>query len=44
MNNGIVQTEQENGSCSWDALNIEGLLPDDCVPFIESNYRAAADK
>ncbi|MDR2941936.1 MAG: hypothetical protein LBV17_05040 [Treponema sp.] len=44
MNNGMVQTEQENGSRSWDALSIERLLLDDCIPYIESNYRTASDK
>jgi enterochelin esterase-like enzyme len=44
MNNGMVQTEQENGSRSWTALTIERLLLDDCIPYIESNYRAASDK
>jgi enterochelin esterase-like enzyme len=44
MNNGMVQTEHENGSRSWDALTIERLLLDDCIPYIESNYRAASDK
>ncbi|GHT57547.1 hypothetical protein FACS1894109_09980 [Spirochaetia bacterium] len=44
MNNGMVQTEQEKGSRDWDALSIEGLLLDDCIPFIEANYRAATDK
>jgi len=44
MNNGMVQTAHEDGSRSWDALIIEKLLLNDCIPYIESNYRAAADK
>jgi len=44
MNNGMVQTARENGGRSWNALTIEQLLLDDCIPYIENNYRAAADK
>jgi enterochelin esterase-like enzyme len=44
MNNGMVQTEKENGSRSWEALTIERMLLDDCIPYIESNYRVATDK
>jgi len=44
MNNGMVQTESENGTRTWDAMSIERLLLDDCIPHIEANYRVAADK
>jgi len=44
MNNGMVQTARENGSRYWDVLSIEHLLLDDCIPYIESNYRAVSDK
>lgn len=44
MNNGMVQTKQENGARSWDAMSIERLLLEDCIPYIESRYRVMADK
>jgi enterochelin esterase-like enzyme len=44
MNNGMVQTEHSDGSRDWEALTIEKLLLDDCIPYIEKHYRVAADK
>ncbi len=44
MNNGMVQTEQSNGSRDWEALDIERLLLDDCIPYIEKHYRVAVGK
>ncbi|MDR0963814.1 MAG: hypothetical protein LBM60_04265 [Clostridium sp.] len=44
MNNGMVQTQHEDGSRDWDALTIERMLIDDCIPYIEANYRVATDK
>jgi len=44
MNNGMVQTENSDGSRDWDALTIEKMLLDDCIPHIEKHYRVASDK
>jgi len=44
MNNGMVQTARENSGRSWDALSIEHLLLDDCISYIENNYRTSTDK
>jgi len=44
MNNGMVQTEQSDGSRDWDPMTIEKLLLDDCIPYIEKHYRVASDK
>jgi len=44
MNNGMTQTEQSDGSRSWLPLTIEKMLLDDCIPYIEKNYRVSSDK
>jgi enterochelin esterase-like enzyme len=44
MNNGMVQIQNEDGSRTWDAMIMEQLLLQDCIPFIESHYRTRSDK
>ena len=44
MNNGMVQTGNGEGRRIWDAMRIESLLLEDCIPFIENHYRAAPSK
>jgi enterochelin esterase family protein len=44
MNNGMTQKPDENGKRHWDAMLLEPMLINDCIPFIESHYRTATDK
>jgi enterochelin esterase-like enzyme len=44
MNNGMVQTAAEDGGRTWNPLTMERMLIDDCIPYIEANYRVATDK
>lgn len=43
MNNGMVQKDV-NGLKELKVSCIEGLLIEDCIPFIESRYRVKTDK
>jgi enterochelin esterase-like enzyme len=43
MNNGMVQTDSD-GFRELDIMKIEGMLLEDCIPFIERTYRVRKDK
>jgi enterochelin esterase-like enzyme len=43
MNNGMVQTAS-NGLYELDIMRIEGMLLEDCIPFIERTYRVRKNK
>ncbi|MDR0974800.1 MAG: hypothetical protein LBL80_03800 [Ruminococcus sp.] len=44
MNNGMVQTQNGNGTRHWDAMKLESVLVNECIPFIDSHYRTETDK
>ncbi|MDR0943326.1 MAG: enterochelin esterase [Ruminococcus sp.] len=44
MNNGMTQKLESNGHRHWDAMLLEPMLINDCIPFIDSHYRTATDK
>ncbi|MDR0904008.1 MAG: hypothetical protein LBM59_05190 [Ruminococcus sp.] len=44
MNNGMVQTQNGNGTRKWDAMTLPSVLVNECIPFIDSHYRTATDK
>jgi enterochelin esterase-like enzyme len=44
MNNGMVQTQNGNGTRKWDAMKLPEVLVKECIPYIESHYRTATDK
>jgi enterochelin esterase-like enzyme len=40
----MVQSEAKNGTRTWNPMTLEPLLLNDCIPYIESNYRVLTDK
>jgi enterochelin esterase family protein len=43
MNNGMVQADSD-GLRELDIMKLEGMLLEDCIPFIEQTYRVQKDK
>lgn len=44
MNNGMVQTQDSDGSLRVDSMLLPELLVKDCIPYIERTYRVKCQK